>query len=304
MTLVFETVDVFAETRFGGNPLAVMTDARGLSSADMQNIAREFNYSEVTFVLPSADPANTARVRIFTPTNEIPFAGHPNVGTGYVLARIGSLFGRPVSDAMRFEEDGGLVEVEAIRRDGRVAGASIRAPQDLQVGDEIARSVVAACASLTADDIVAERHEPMFASVGLPFAFAEVRSVERLAIAAPDIAAFHEAHRRYPNPIERFSLFVYARTGARRVRARMFAPLSNILEDPATGSASAALGALLASLERDDDGFDLTIDQGVEMGRPSVIQVGVTMRGGRRSVIVSGSCVPVMRGTLALGGGS
>jgi trans-2,3-dihydro-3-hydroxyanthranilate isomerase len=300
MSVAFETVDVFAEVQFGGNPLAVMTDGRGLSAEDMQGIAREFNYSEVTFVLPPVDPGNTARVRIFTPTNEIPFAGHPNVGTAYVLARMGSVFGRQVSDAMRFEEDGGLVEVEALRRDGDVVGAGIRAPQDLEIGEEIARSTVAACASLAVDDIVAARHEPVFASVGLPFAIAEVRSVERLAMAAPNVAAFHDAHRRHPNPIERFSLFLYARTAARSVRARMFAPLSNITEDPATGSASAALAGLLASFERDDDGFHLSIEQGVEMGRPSHIQVSVTMRGGRRSIIVSGSCVPVMRGTLTL----
>lgn len=106
--VAYETVDVFAEAQFGGNPLAVVADARGLTAAQMQAIAREFNYSESTFVLPPADARNTARVRIFTPTNEIPFAGHPNVGTAFVLARAGAVFGRASDDVMRFEEGAGL----------------------------------------------------------------------------------------------------------------------------------------------------------------------------------------------------
>lgn len=298
----FETVDVFAEAPFGGNPLAVITDARGLSGEDMQNIARAFNYSESTFVLPPADAGNTARVRIFTPTNEVPFAGHPNVGTGFVLARLGDVFGRTVDDIMRFEEDAGLVEIEVVRRGGQVGGASFRAPKALEIGGEIDVATIAACASLEPGDVVSTRHRPAFASVGLPFAFAEVNSLANLARATPNLAAFRDAHRRYPNPIERFSLFLYVRTAVGKVRARMFAPLSNIPEDPATGSASAALGGLLSSLERDDDGFHLSIEQGVEMGRPSLIQVGVSARGGRQSIIVSGHCVPVMQGTLALAG--
>lgn len=299
-SVAFETVDVFAEAPFGGNPLAVMTDARGLSSAEMQAIAREFNYSESTFITPPADPANTARVRIFTPTDEIPFAGHPNVGTAFVLARMGSLFGRDVGDVMRFEEDAGIVEVEVVRRGGAVAGATIRAPRSLEIGEEIAVDTVAGCASLDGEAIVSARHRPVFASVGLPFAFAEVASLDFLGNASPNVAAFREAHRLHPNPIDRFSLFLYVRIAAGRVRARMFAPLSNVFEDPATGSASAALGGLLSSLERDDDGYRLTIEQGVEMGRPSLIEVGVSARGGRQSISVSGHCVPVMRGTFAL----
>ena len=113
----YETVDVFAETRFGGNPLAVITDARGLSADEMQRIAVEFNYSETTFVLPPKDAANTAHVRIFTPTNELPFAGHPNVGTAFVLGRLGSVFGDATGNAMRFEEGAGLVEVALSCRD-------------------------------------------------------------------------------------------------------------------------------------------------------------------------------------------
>src|ERR1700687_821586 len=110
--IAYETVDVFTEQRFGGNPLAVIPDARGLGSADMQRIAREFNYSETTFVEPPADPANTAKVRIFTPASELPFAGHPNVGTAFVLGRMRSVFDNAVGDVLRFEEAAGLGPVE------------------------------------------------------------------------------------------------------------------------------------------------------------------------------------------------
>ena len=294
--VAFETVDVFAQQRFGGNPLAVVTDARGLSTDEMQAIAREFNYSESTFVLPSADSANTARVRIFTPTNEIPFAGHPNVGTGFVLGQLTSIFGRAISDVMRFEEDAGVVEVSLVRRNGEVAGARIRAPRTLELGEEVVPATIAACASLSANEVAVERHRPVIASVGLPFAIAELRSLEALGRATPDTTAFREAERQHHNSHDRFSLFLYARTDEGRVRARMFAPLSNIAEDPATGSASAALAGLLARLDHAESAFRVTIEQGVEMGRPSVIEASV--KGGR--VFVAGACVPVMHGMLTL----
>ncbi len=294
--VAFETVDVFAERRFGGNPLAVVTDARGLSAAEMQAVAREFNYSESTFVLPPEDPANTARVRIFTPTNEVPFAGHPNVGTAFVLGRLASLFGRATTEVMRFEEDAGIVEVSLVRRAGEVAGARIRAPRTLALGEEIAPGVIAACASLSAGDVAVERHKPIVASVGLPFAVAELHSLDALGRATPDTAAFREAERLHHNEHDRFSLFLYVRTGAGRVRARMFAPLSNVPEDPATGSASAALAGLLARLQRAEAAFQVTIEQGVEMGRPSVIEASV--ENGR--IFVAGACVPVMHGMLML----
>lgn len=294
--VAFETVDVFAERRFGGNPLAVVTDARGLSTAEMQAVAREFNYSESTFVLPPADSANTARVRIFTPTNEIPFAGHPNVGTAFVLGRLASVFGRATSDAMRFEEDAGIIDVSLVRRGGEVAGARIRAPRAVEVGEEIAPATVAACASVDAKDVAVEHHRPVVASVGLPFTIAELRSLDALRRATPDTAAFREAERRHHNKDDRFSLFLYVRTGEGRVRARMFAPLSNTPEDPATGSASAALAGLLARLQGAESAFQVTIEQGVEMGRPSVIEAFV--ENGR--IFVAGACVPVMHGMLML----
>jgi trans-2,3-dihydro-3-hydroxyanthranilate isomerase len=302
-TFRYVTLDVFTDTRFGGNQLAVFPDATGLDAAQMQRITAEFNYSEVTFVLPPENPANTARVRIFEPTAELPFAGHPNVGTGFVLGRIGTVFGQPVPDAMRFEEPGGIVAVELLRTGGVVSGARIRAPQTLQVRATLDPETVAACASLAAGDIATDSHPPVMASVGLTFALAEVASVEALGKARPNPAAFGAADARYRQPDVSFSLFLYARQpGSTTLRTRMFAPLSNIFEDPATGSASAALGAYLTSLKPQADIDEhLTLRQGVEMERPSTIDLHVAKRGGTvRSVDVGGPCVTVMRGEIEL----
>lgn len=300
--VAYVTVDVFTTVRFGGNPLAVIPDARGLDDAAMQRIAAEFTYSESTFVLPPDDPADTARVRIFTPTNEIPFAGHPNVGTAFVLARQGTAFGRPVGETMRFEERGGVVEVAVLRDGDRIVGARIQAPRPLETGPAVDVGVVASCASLAVADIVTAAHAPLIASVGLPFALAEVASLDALARAVPDVAAFKAAERRYHHPDDAFALLVYVPTTAApwRVRARMFAPLSNTFEDPATGSAAGALGALLTSLRPESDGaFALEVEQGVEMGRPSLIQVTARKAAGQvGAVAIAGRCVPVMQGTI------
>lgn len=311
----YRTVDVFTERRFGGNPLAVVPDARGLSDDTMQRVAAEFNYSETTFVLPPSDPANSARVRIFTPTDEIPFAGHPNVGTAYVLGKLGAVLGQPVTDTLRFEEQAGLVEAVLVReggatpRAGEVVGAEFTTPRGLEIGARVEVGTVAACASLPPASVTTANHEPVVVSVGLPFVVAELTDLAALAEASPDTARFAEAHAHHPLGAARFSLFLYTRlpgqpAGVRpnRLRARMFAPLSNIPEDPATGSASAALGAYLVSLYADADPAGvLEIEQGVEMGRPSLIALRVETRAGAvTSVVVAGRCVEVMRGVLEL----
>jgi trans-2,3-dihydro-3-hydroxyanthranilate isomerase len=300
----YVTVDVFATDRFGGNPLAVVTDARGLDARRMQRIAAEFNYSETTFVLPPQDAGDTARVRIFTRTTEVPFAGHPNVGTAFVLGSAGSVFGRPAGDAMRLAQDAGPVEVALLREGGAVVGARIAAPRPLRTGCAVDAAAVAACASLPEAAVVVANHVPTLASVGLSFVLAEVTPAA-LASARPDTAAFARAaarHRDDPAFGGRFSLFLYARPdgGIERLRARMFAPLGGTVEDPATGSASAALGAFLLALDpRPDARASIAIEQGVEMGRPSRIGIEVGKAGGIVGAVgVSGRCVPVMRGTL------
>ncbi|WP_413813724.1 PhzF family phenazine biosynthesis protein [Ensifer sp. LC163] len=300
----YVTVDVFTEDRFAGNQLAVIPDARGLSDAQMQAIATEFGYSEVTFVLPPEDPANTARVRIFTPTIEIPFAGHPNVGTAFVIGQQAELFGRATGDHLRFEELAGLVEVVLSRTGGAVTGARIAVPRALSIGPSIDVETIAACAMLPPDAVCTRSHAPVRVSVGLPFAVAELKDVAALSAARPNVTAFEAANGRYKPDEDSFSLFLYARSAERpwQLRARMFAPLDNVIEDPATGSASAALGAYLVSLVPEETiDVDLTIEQGVEMGRRSIIEVSVSKQGGTvRRTSVAGACVTAMRGSIAL----
>jgi trans-2,3-dihydro-3-hydroxyanthranilate isomerase len=290
----FLTVDVFTGRRFGGNPLAVFPDARGLSDDEMQALAAEFNLSETTFVLPPDDAAHTARVRIFNRTHEMPFAGHPNVGTGYVLGQQG----RDRAGVLLFEELAGLVEV-TLERDagGTVLGATITAPQPLSLGPEMPVEAVAACASLRPDDVLTTSHRPVVASVGNPFVIAHV-SGAALERARPDLAAFRRVATAWPSLAGRVALYGYAHEGT-RLRARMFAPLAGTHEDPATGSAAAPLAALLLSLAGEQHAA-YEIEQGVEMGRPSLLRAAAhRARDGIRAT-VGGGCVPVLRGEALL----
>ena len=295
----FVTVNVFTDERFRGNPLAVLPDAVGLTDAQMQAIAAEFNLSETAFVLPPANPRNHARVRIFTPKYEMPFAGHPNVGTGYVLA---TMAGDP-PEHYTFEEIAGLVRVHILRDANRaISGARVAAPRSLTIDIGIPVDVVAACAGLPETDIATSSHTPLVASVGTPFVIAEVAGVAALSRASPDVLAFRAAEARFPEMEGRFALHLYTwmEGDERRIRSRMFAPLGGTFEDPATGSANAALAALLTSIAPGDNvDLQYAIEQGVEMGRPSlIIASAVKTSEGPVSASVAGSCVPVMRGTL------
>ena len=290
----FVTVDVFTDQRFGGNPLAIFPDARGLTDAQMQALAIEFNLSETTFVLPPENPANTARVRIFTPATELPFAGHPNVGTGWLLARNG----RDTNGKLPFEEIAGLVKVDVTRDPkGEITNTTIAAPQPLSLGATLPPADIAACVSLAATEILTSAHPPLLASVGNPFIIAEITN-DGLTRAVPDLSAFQRALSNAPDLGERFALYVYARDGD-RIRARMFAPLGSITEDPATGSAATALAALLLSLTDAESGA-WDINQGVEMGRPSLLRTTARRTADGIRATVGGACVPVLRGTATL----
>ncbi|MCA8926445.1 MAG: PhzF family phenazine biosynthesis protein [Alphaproteobacteria bacterium] len=299
MRFSYLTLDVFTERRFGGNQLAVLPDARGLSTEQMQAIAREFNYSETTFVLPASAAENDARVRIFTPAREVPFAGHPNVGTAHALALLGRVQGRPVGDVLRFEEEAGLVTL-SIARDGMGAplATEFTAPAALELGESVPLAHVAAASGLPADAFSTSRHTPQTASVGLPFTLAEVRDLAALAAVKPDLAAFetHFAGRSGD------ALYLYVRTGAHQVQARMLAPLHGVIEDPATGSAAAALTGFLAHLDAKSDGtVPLTIAQGLEMGRPSLIQGAADKSGNQVAAVrVGGPSVAAMEGFLTV----
>lgn len=287
----FETVDVFTEHRFGGNPLAVFTDARGLSDADMQALAFEFNLSETTFVLPPATPANSARIRIFNRTAEMAFAGHPSIGTAYVLARAG----HPHGDCLRLEAPAGVIEVEIEREADAVVGGKITAPQPLKVGRTFAPEIVAPCIGLTSAAVIVAAHRPILCSVGNPYIIVET-ALDDLARCAPDLAAFNAAYDGGADLSERFSLYVYARDGE-NLRARMFAPLSGTWEDAATGSAATPLAALLLHLSgRERIAFD--IRQGEHMSRPSLLRAGARRTDGGVVASVAGRCVPVLKGEL------
>ncbi|KAK1749391.1 PhzF family phenazine biosynthesis protein [Echria macrotheca] len=319
----FVTVDVFTTSRFAGNPLAVIPDARDLDSAQMQSIATEFGYSESTFVLPPSSPDNTARVRIFTPTAEIPFAGHPNVGTAYVLGRQDEIFGKKAKELggiIRFEENAGLVEVVlADSERSEVTGARIRAPAPLSVRhDVVPVDLVARCVSIDPAQVKTSPYGPVIASVGLDFAFAELVSLEALGACRPDVSVFREAASTYGAAASGFPLLAQwhsvARARARSksksgffefiryIRARMFAPLDDVMEDPATGSASGALAAFLVSqVPEADVEVELTVEQGVEMGRRSIIELKVVKEGGQvTEVYITGQCVMVMQGTVTV----
>lgn len=295
----YVTADVFTDRRFGGNPLAVVLDAADLSGEQMQAIASEFNYSETTFVLAPRDPRHTARVRIFTPRAELPFAGHPNVGTAFVLARHDAA---RVGAALVFEEAAGLVPVALVIEDGMVIGAELTAPEPLSLRDIVASNEVAAALSLTTAEVLTTRHEPRIISVGLPFLVAELASRDALRRAKPDLVAISKIlPRDGANAIYFYTREIAPDDMACEVAARMFAPFDGIVEDPATGSATAALAAWMATLHpKSDLDFTVRVAQGVDMGRPSVLVARVRKKAGALEAIkISGHCVEVMQGTIA-----
>ncbi|WP_429930843.1 PhzF family phenazine biosynthesis protein [Agrobacterium vitis] len=302
ISIPFITLDVFTVERFRGNPLAVILDGRGLSDATMQAIAAEFGYSETTFVLPPTDTANTAQVRIFTPVMEIPFAGHPNVGTAIALAGQPTLFDRPLGDDLRFEEKAGLVTVQLSRDDNGLVNASIRAPQPLFVSGPVATADLASAMCLAESDIQTANHAPAFISVGLKFIAAELTDLVALGRSKPDLAALGRLVEIHADQETDGATFLYCRMSENHIRARMFSPFDNVAEDPATGSASAALAAYLAQQAPEADlDQTLVIEQGVEMGRRSLITITVQKAGG--NVIrteISGHAVTVMQGTLSI----
>ena len=296
------TVDVFTDRAFGGNPLAVVLDAGGLSTEQMQAIAKEFNYSETTFVLPPRDAAHDAQVRIFTVNREIPFAGHPNVGTAFVLA---TLAAKPPARLL-FEEEAGLVPVEVATEQGKVVSTEFTAPQPLKRMSHLSTDEAAALLSLSASDVKTDRHPPQVISVGLSFVAVELASREALRRAKPNAAAFEKT---FPcdgsDAVYFYTRDVPAGEAPCSLQARMFHPgSSGLSEDPATGSATAAAAALLADLDDTSDGeLSLKIGQGVDMGRPSLLLTRVRKQNGKvASIHVGGACVKMMEGTFQLDG--
>jgi trans-2,3-dihydro-3-hydroxyanthranilate isomerase len=296
--------DVFTETRFGGNQLAVLPKAEGLTKEQMQQITREFNFSETAFVLP-AKAGHTRQVRIFTPASEIPFAGHPNVGTAFVLATSGEFGEINSPHTIIFEEEAGLVSVTIHAAEGKIVSCELAAPQPLSLGKTVEPELVASAVSVNRDDIVTDTHDPQVCSVGLPFVFTELRNRAALERARINMSGFQALRDLGVDP----QMYLYTRVnesepngGGFDIRARMFAPLSGVAEDPATGSANCTLGGLLADHEQVTSGMlSWRIAQGVEMGRPSTLVARAEKKDGVvTGTWIGGATVLVSEGTIYL----
>jgi trans-2,3-dihydro-3-hydroxyanthranilate isomerase len=309
MTYKYHTLDVFTDAAFGGNQLAVITDARGLTDDQMTALTREFNYSETVFVLPPDDPKHTRRIRIFTPGAELPFAGHPTVGTAFVLAAVGEIELDGDETRIVLEEGVGPVTVLVRSRNGKPYFTQLSAakmPERGPMSCDVA--TVASLLSLSTDDIATNGQYAIEAySAGVPFLFVPIRDLAALGRAklnrdvwektiktswAPEVFVFTELE----DSLEREGV----NNGDGILQARMFAPAMGVMEDAATGSAAAAFGGYLASRSGRKDGLmKYLVHQGVEMGRPSKLFVETDLVAGEvRAVRVGGASVLVASGEL------
>jgi trans-2,3-dihydro-3-hydroxyanthranilate isomerase len=301
MALKFHTLDVFTDRRFGGNPLAVVLGADDLSDAQMQDIAREFNLSETVFVQRSTRPAHSAKMRIFTPRSEIPFAGHPTIGTASLLAELNAPAHNGEKDALVILEQGiGTVRVGARFRAGAAAFAEFDAPKlPAEAGTLPPDDVLAAGLGLSPSEVGFENHKPLCYAAGATFAFVPVVSLEAIGRAHVNGAHWEKAFEQQGVS----GAYLYTRQCEHMGSAfhvRMFAPQVGIPEDPATGSAAVGLAGLVHQFDRLPDGtHKRVVEQGYEMGRPSQIVLTLSVDGGKlTSVRIGGSSVRVSEGTI------
>jgi trans-2,3-dihydro-3-hydroxyanthranilate isomerase len=293
----FCTLDVFTEERFAGNPLAVVQDGDGLDARCMQAIAREFNLPETVFVLPAADPAHTARLRIFTPAMELPFAGHPTVGCAVLL---GLLSNPAEPQALILEEEIGIVRCHVTPRGHELAHARFEVPVlPRKLAWEPDPSAVAAALSIAPNDIDAASFKLEKWSAGVDMFMIAVNGPGVLSRVRPEISRWEDAFGA-AGPRAAYVFCPQAALPAKNFRARMFAPLLGIPEDPATGSAAAAFAGLLAAHGGWGSGsHEIVIEQGQEMGRPSVIHLEMRLdRSQLLSCAIAGHAVIVTQGTL------
>ena len=298
----FHTLDVFTDRVFGGNPLAVFPNSEGLTDAQMQRVAREMNLSETVFVFPPDDSMNTRRVRIFTPASELPFAGHPTVGTALLLVTLGEVAAEEGEVRVVLEEGVGPVPVTVRMEAGRpvfaqLTAAQLPTPGPLALDDASLAEVL----SLDADDLGAADFRPGAFSAGVPFAFVPVRHRAALGRVRVNVALWEERLSRAWAP----HLLVFtpdAEAPGAHLRARMFAPAMGLPEDPATGAAAAALAGYLVAHQRPADGTHRwMVEQGVEMGRPSLLHVEADVRAGAATAVrVGGAAVRVADGEMEI----
>lgn len=291
----YVVLDVFTDRALSGNPLAVVLDAEGLDGNQMQAIAREFNLSETVFVLKPADEVNRARLRIFTVNHELPFAGHPTVGTAVLLA---IRDGVETSTDFVLEENVGEVPCHINVRGPRTGSATFTVPRlpEIQAG-ELSIDACAQALGLDRSDIGFDGYTPVVASAGVPFVCIPLASRSALARISPSAGRLIGA---FGGEAESVYVFCRDEDGEGDLRARMFAANMGIDEDPATGSAAASLAAVLFAGERPGEGFHVfDILQGVEMGRPSLVRLGLEVSGGALSAVtIGGGAVVVSEGTI------
>jgi trans-2,3-dihydro-3-hydroxyanthranilate isomerase len=300
MKLPFCTVDVFTGHRFGGNPLAVFVDAPELPAELMQSIAREFNLSETVFIVKPRDPRAKRRLRIFTPARELPFAGHPTIGAAQVLVEEGLAGVSGDSGSFLFEAEAGLLPINVKRQqDGAwfVQLTTATLPQEGPAAPPVVE--LSKLLNVAESDILQDRDFAQFYSCGVPFLFVPLRNRSVLGRVSID----HALSRKLPASDGAAQVFAFSYDPERAgsdIRARMFAPGFGIAEDPATGSAAAALAGYLAQRAGKQDGtLRWTIEQGFEMGRPSIIQLETDMTGGAVTAVrVGGTAVRVSDGAL------
>lgn len=290
MPLEFLTLDVFTRQKFSGNQLAVVWGDI-LTDEEMQKIAAEFNYSETTFLQPPKNSAHCAIVRIFTPTSELPFAGHPNIGTAVAVANyLSDRF--PFTDKkIIFEEKAGLVAIDVWYEKKLCVGARLQAPQKFALGENFPADLIAQAINLPEKAIDIRNHLPVTASCGSPFIFTEISESRWVSSARPNLPVLAD------HKIDK--LHIYYRDG-KNLHTRMFAPNEGTLEDAATGSANVALAGLLAHLSSIDSGqFDFDISQGVELRRPSQLYASAMKASGQvTQTFIGGYAIPVARGKL------
>jgi len=302
MRIPYQTTDVFTQQIFGGNQLAVIPDGQGIGDDLMQAIAAEFNYSETVFLLPPDQPGHLARLRIFTPAEEVPFAGHPIIGASFVLTRLGRLTPDPVATAT-LGTTAGPVAIEVEWRGGGSFFGRLTAPRSPRFTPyDLCARLVARALSLAEDDLSAPAGEPCWVvSGGLPFLVIPVATQRGVARAAIDFPAWRELVAITGVP--QVSLFSPCDDLARADwHTRMFAPALGVNEDPATGSAAVALGAWLARASAlSDASFHWVFEQGIEIGRPSRLEVTAEKVAGTITTLqVGGSAVAVAEGVLTL----
>lgn len=301
MRYPFWTVDVFTNRAFAGNPLAVVGDAAGLTTEQMQAIAREFNLSETTFVLPPESPDTTFRLRIFTPLAELAFAGHPTVGSAFVLASVGRIKLQGDVTRIIFGENIGPVQVDIIAFDGKPVSSRLWVAKVPEFGPPPPTTeLIAAALGLDPDDILDENHDhPASLSCGTPFLYVPLCSLDAVRRARINGEWFSRAmNTPWTEAVFLFSYETEASDAA--VHARMFAPTFGVPEDPATGSAAAAFAGYMTRREKLMNGSaHWVIEQGIELGRPSRMEVEADVVSGvLSSVSVAGHSVIMSEGLL------